>query len=460
VDGHRFLSEASAKGAIVAVTDEDYNGDFPTGMIRLAVADPRRCLADLLNCFWGDPSRKMTLIGVTGTNGKTTVTHMLRHFLETCLFRCGIIGTVGYGIEGLTPQRASDPLANMTTPDPEELYPMLAQMAWEGVEYVLIEITSHPLALRKTDPLRFRAAVFTNLTPEHLDFHKTMEAYAKAKARLLDQTDLAIVNWDCSALQGMTQAYTGKIITCSPTGGAADYRALCENDFTQTECAYRLISKRGSMSMRCPIPGRFTVENSLLASACALELGIRPNCVRDALGTLNGVKGRLERIYPGAGANFTVYVDYAHTPDALEKLLKTVREFRRPDQRIVLLFGCGGERDRGKRPVMGGLAERLADYVILTSDNSRGEDPAGILRDILAGMTSMEHCTVIPDRAHAIRHAIRQAKTGDILLLAGKGHEEYEITREGRLPFSERDLVRSAFLERLEAEGNADSGET
>lgn len=458
VDGHEFLSQAWERGAVAAVVAADYGGEMPQGMIRLCAADPRSTLAYLLNCFWGDPSQEMKLIGVTGTNGKTTVTHMLRHVLETCLFRCGIIGTAGWGTQSISPQRAGDPLANMTTPDPEELYPMLARMASEGVEYVLMEVTSHALALRKTDPLRFRAAIFTNLSPEHLDFHKTMEEYAKAKARLLEQSELAILNWDCIPFREMASSYKGKVVSCSPTGRTADYRALYENDFTQTGCAFRLLSKKGSVGIRCPIPGRFTVENALLASACGLELGIRSNCVRDALGIMNGVKGRMERILL-SGADFAVYVDYAHTPDALEKLLRTVREFRKPEQRIVLLFGCGGERDRGKRPVMGRLAEELADEVILTSDNSRGEDPAKILREILEGMTSREHCTVIPDRAQAIRHAVRQAETGDILLLAGKGHEEYEITREGRLPFSERDLVRSAYEERLHAEGNAEDRE-
>ena len=458
VDGHKFLPEAWARGAVAAVTAEDYDGELPEGMIRLCAKDTRGALSYLLNCFCGDPSRSVRLIGVTGTNGKTTVTHMLRHILEACLYRCGMIGTVGYGVEKIMAQAAGDPLANMTTPDPEELYPMLARMVSQGVEYVLMEVTSHALALKKTDPLRFRAAIFTNLTPEHLDFHKTMTAYAAAKARLLSQSELVIINRDCKAFLEMLQGYRGKVITCSPSGGAANYRA-CERELMQTECAYRLLSQKGSVGIHCPIPGRFTVENSLLAAACALELGIRSNCVRDAMATLNGVKGRMERIIPGAGADFTVYIDYAHTPDALEKLLKTVREFRRPEQRIVLLFGCGGERDRGKRPMMGRLAEALADLVILTSDNSRGEEPAGILRDILEGITSMDHCIVIPDRAQAIRYAVRQANAGDILLLAGKGHEEYEITREGKFPFSERELVRFAYAERLQADGNGDSRE-
>ncbi len=451
-DGHGYLAEAVAKGASAVLVQEGCEVTLPKGIFCLTAKNTRRAAAVLFNAFYGDPCSKLKFIGVTGTNGKTSITHMLRAILEASLCRCGLIGTVGCESVGRPLEnRSSNPLANMTTPDPPELYRMLAQMVEDGVEYVLMEVTSHALTLGKLEPIVFEAGIFTNLTPEHLDFHRTMEAYAKAKAILASKSRLMVLNADSLYSETMRRAAKGKCVTCSTAKGSAGGDYLAKDIHTDLESGveFELRSQRGSLRLRCPVPGEFTVENAMQAAVCALELGFPPAAVKTALASLSGIRGRMERIKLGVGADIRVIVDYAHTPDALENLLRTAREICGERERIVVLFGCGGDRDAGKRPMMGAVAERYADEVILTSDNSRSEDPNAILADIRAGMREGRE-TVIPDRADAIRHAILQARAGDLILLAGKGHEEYEITREGKRPFSEKDLVQRAYLERMQ----------
>ena len=444
-DGHTFIGEAIDKGAVAVLCE--------TGRRRASVPTvysdrPRCAAARLYNAFWGNPVAALKFIGVTGTNGKTTVTHMLRAILETSMYRTGLVGTVGCESCGrhLTAQNR-DPLANMTTPDPPDLYRMLREMADDGVEYVLMEVTSHALALGKLDPIRFTAGIFTNLTPEHLDFHGTMDAYAEAKAELFRRSELSVINTDSPYGEQMCRAAKGRCVRCSAVGRPADYRAENLRLASVRGVEYELHADKTRMKISCPIPGGFTVMNSMQAAVCAIELGIGPTSIQDALASMTGVRGRMERVRLGVGADFSVLIDYAHTPDALEKLLRTARDSCTDGQRLVLLFGCGGDRDRSKRAMMGSVAELYADRVILTSDNSRTEDPQAILADILAGM---RHGTaeVIPDRAEAIRQAILTANRNDLILLAGKGHEEYEIDRTGRHRFSEREIVLAASEER------------
>ena len=444
-DGHRFIGEAAAKGAACVLCER---GRDPAPIPTLYSDDPRRAAARLYNAFYGSPAASLKFIGVTGTNGKTTVTHMLRAILETSMHRTGLIGTVGCESCGrhLAP-RDRDPLSNMTTPDPPDLYRMLREMVDDGVEYVLMEVTSHALALGKLDPIHFRAGIFTNLTPEHLDFHKTMEAYAGAKAELFRRSELSVINTDSPWGDRMRSAAAGKCVGCSAVGRAADYRAENLHRASVRGVEYELHSEKTRMKISCPIPGGFTVMNSMQAAACAIELGIGPPSIQDALASMTGVRGRMERVRLGLCADFSVLIDYAHTPDALEKLLRTARDSGTDGQRIVLLFGCGGDRDKTKRAIMGSVAELYADRVIVTSDNSRTEDPEAIISDILSGMRKRE-AEVIPDRAEAIRHAVLTAEPHDLILLAGKGHEEYEIDRQGRHPFSEREIVLAAAEER------------
>lgn len=446
-DGHTYVGDACRAGASCVLIEEEADCEIPEGIAVLRTRNTRRAVSCLFNAWYGFPTRQLRFIGVTGTNGKTSVTHMLRSILEASFCRCGLIGTVGCESVGRhLDARGHNALANMTTPDPDVLYRILAEMVNDGVEYVLMEVTSHALALEKLAPIRFDAAIFTNLTPEHLDFHGTMDAYAEAKAKLFSASDRSIVNLDSPYATQMLAYANGKKVTCSYRG-RADYMVE-DVEMGEGGVSYRLCSARSKLRIRCPIPGEFSIVNSMQAAVCALELGFGAAKIKDALASLAGVRGRMERVKLGLQADFTVMIDYAHTPDALENLLRTANAMRRTGGRTVLLFGCGGDRDREKRPIMGKIASQNADFVILTSDNSRSEDPMRILEEILSGIEPNTDYTVIPDRAEAIRYAIRSARADDLILLAGKGHEEYEITGEGRRPFFEKEIVREAFEER------------
>ena len=448
-DGHTCVAQAVANGARWVLTQEGYGFERLPDVVYLQAPDTRRASAILYDAFYGFPSRKMKFVGVTGTNGKTTVTHLLRSILEANLSKCGLIGTVGCESAGrVLENRMYNRLANMTTPDPSELYRMLSEMADDGVEYVLMEVTSHALALGKLEPLTFEAAIFTNLTPEHLDFHHTMDAYADAKAELFAKSKLSILNLDSPYASRMRARAAGRFVTCSVLHPDADYRAEAVQIKGKSGVQYVLRSDHSRMTVQCGVPGAFNVMNSMQAAICAAELGVGAATIKIALASVTGVRGRMERMRLGVNADFSVIIDYAHTPDALEKLLRTARDLCERNQRVVLVFGCGGDRDRGKRPLMGAVASRYADDVIVTSDNSRSEDPETIIREILEGMDPQKPCRVIPDRKSAIREAVLTAKKGDLILLAGKGHEEYEITKEGRKPFFEREIVLSAFAER------------
>lgn len=461
-DAHRLIGKALQGGAIAVVTEEGSEiPNLPSEVILLQAKDTRRVLARMLDAFYGHPARRMKLIGVTGTNGKTSVTHMLKAILEAAQIPCGVIGTVGsfLGDRRLC-DAPDDPLANMTTPDPERLYRLLFEMAEGGAEYVLMEVTSHALALGKVDPLVFEAAIFTNLTPDHLDFHKNMESYAEAKASLFQKCRLGIFNVDDPAAAVMQSNCAGRAVTCSTRRADADFFVEGEVMICLDGVRYQLASRNHRLRLAVPTSAEFGVINSLQAAACALELGIPATCVKDALAAMRGVKGRMERVPLGPGADFTVLIDYAHTPDALEKLLLTAKTLQRGRGRILLVFGCGGDRDRSKRSVMGRIAAMYADLVILTADNSRSERTCDILEQIQKGIPEEKSVTIEPDRARAIRHAVLTAGKGDLILLAGKGHEEYELTEEGRRPFHERSIVREAFEERRKREKATDTTET
>lgn len=459
-DSHRLLADAVASGASCVLTEEGADFEILPNVFYLTAPSTRRALSLLYHAWYGYPTQKLKIIGVTGTNGKTSVTHLLRAILEAAFYKCGIIGTVGCESAGRCLESRRCPgNANMTTPDPEDLYRILSEMVADGVEYVLMEVTSHALALGKLEPIPFEASIFTNLTPDHLDFHKTMDAYAEAKAILFTQSKLSFINLDSPYAGRMMFGAAGRVLTTSAHGKTADYMAEGIEMREERGVVYRLHSKSSTIRVQCPLPGAFTVANSLQAAACALELGISPSVVKDALGCMVGVKGRMERIKLGIGADFSLFIDYAHTPDALENLLRTAHEFKKKNGRIVLLFGCGGDRDSEKRPMMGRIASRLADLVILTSDNSRSEDPYRILEQILTGIDPQKPYVVIPQRADAIAFAVEQARRDDLILFAGKGHEEYEITREGRRPFSERQLAKEAFERRMKRKKQTDAME-
>jgi len=455
-DGHGYVDDAIKAGAGVIVAERVRDACVGGAAAWIMLENTRRAAALLYNAWYGNPTERLKVVGVTGTNGKTSVCHLLTELFEAAGIRCGLLGTVrcrsADGRELALPN--ANALANMTTPDPEQLYAMLAQMVADGVEHVFMEVTSHALALCKVDAIRFDTAVFTNLTCDHLDFHGSMEAYFDAKTKLFSQCRRALVNIDDEYGRRLINEISCPTLTCSLREG--DYCAQDVEGLGLQGSNYRLRTPGGDFALSVGIPGSFSVMNSLMAAAVAMEYGIAPETVRRVLEGTRGVEGRMERLRLTPSPEFSVLIDYAHTPDALEKLLKSVHGFRRRGERIVLVFGCGGDRDRSKRKEMGIIASRLADLVIVTSDNSRGEDPDRIIADILRGIDRERAHAVIPDRRHAIEVAVRTALPGDILILAGKGHERYEICAEGRLPFDEREIVREALETRM-ALGSEDS---
>lgn len=450
-DGHVYIADAVQRGASVVIVDaQAQNPEVPC----VVVPDTRLAAAQIWNRYWDDPSADMRIVAITGTNGKTSTAWLLRAILQHAGYKTGLIGTVccmcGEDVLPLCGGgEMTDVPAAMTTPDPEFLYGAIAAMRTRGVEILILEASSHALAQRKLDPLHIDWGIFTNLSPEHLDFHGDMQAYGKAKSHLFSLASGGILLADDPFATSILGTHpTCRFIRCAAEKQTeADCHAVRVQMSGAAGVSYLYVSSRTFFRIRCPVPGRFTVDNSLLAVAAAWELGVDAMSIQSALEKFSGVPGRMERIWL-PGADFYLFVDYAHTPAALEMLLRSMREVREPGQKITLLFGCGGDRDPGKRPAMGRIASALADFVIVTSDNSRTEPLDGILSGILRGMDREKPYVVIPDRRDAIRFAIRQAGKNEILLFAGKGHEKYEIRADGMFPFDETEIAREAFRER------------
>lgn len=439
VDGHLYIGEAIKNGAIAAVVE---NGAYG-GKDRIVCESSRRALSVMLDAFCGQPSKKMRFIGITGTNGKTSVSVMLKAILDNAKIPNGLIGTIKCSsIDRELEKNPDDPLANMTTPDPEELYPMLADMARDNVRYVIMEATSHALSLEKLAPIRFDVAVFTNLTQDHLDFHSSMEEYFRSKAALFDKAELGVINVDDSFGARLFADKRCKQLSCSELDRSSDLFADGVRYAGVDGVGYTLFVGGEPQEAACSAAGRFSVMNSMQATACALSLGIDYKIIKRSLENLSPISGRLEKVRVSEGVDFALFIDYAHTPDALENLIKSVNSFRGAGERIVLLFGCGGDRDKSKRAKMGKVAAEGADLVIITADNSRSERTEDIINDILSGVPDKSRTVVIPDRAQAIEYAIANAKRGDIILLAGKGHENYEINSCGRHSFDEKAIAR------------------
>ena len=455
-DGHKYIRDALLRGAVAVVMQ---NGTrvtpppFCKNITFIYTDNTRRAAAMLYNSWYGRPSDKLKIIAVTGTNGKTSTTAMLKAIFEAALYKCGIIGTVGCNSGGhVLSANPDSPLANMTTPDPKELYRTLAFMAADGVEYVFMEASSHALKLHKLDALFFDTAVFTNLTPEHLDFHETIEDYKESKAKLFSMSERALINVDGEVGKYMAERVTGRLYTYSAKGRYADFRAeRITSD--KRGISYTLVSKNTIMKIKTALHGEFNVDNTLAAAAVSLLHNISPATVGAAVGAMHGVNGRMEKINLDFDVDFSVYIDYAHTPDALENLLRSARGMTEAGERIVLLFGCGGDRDKSKRSVMGKIASVGADFTIITSDNSRSEDKEKIIEDIMQGFDKSREHKIITDRREAIEYALVNAQPGDVILLAGKGHEKYEIDSNGRHPFDEKDIVIKSINKRTERYG-------
>jgi UDP-N-acetylmuramoyl-L-alanyl-D-glutamate--2,6-diaminopimelate ligase len=427
-DGHDFLDAARQRGATVAIVEDPSRTTLPS----LVVREGRRAAAVASATAYGDPARGLRVLGVTGTNGKTTTTSIMRHLFDDGDGSSASIGTLGVlvGSEGEVLPGGG----GLTTPGPVELQRILRALADRGVRTIAMEVSSHSLDQRRIDGLAFDVAVFTNLTRDHLDYHGTMEKYLAAKARLLlylKPEGTAVLNADAPewrALEPSSQTLTFGVEE------SADIQAG-EIRFTPEGSAWRMVTPRGSADVSLPLIGDINVENALAAAATAFALGETPAAIATRLGSVPQVAGRLEII----STRPTVLRDYAHTPDALERTLKTARAFTRG--KLIVVFGCGGDRDKGKRPLMGEIAERGADCAIVTSDNPRTEDPDAIIDDIEAGMRSSKH-ERITDRLSAIQRAIDLAGEGDIVLLAGKGHETYQIRGTTSYPFDEKEIVK------------------
>jgi UDP-N-acetylmuramoyl-L-alanyl-D-glutamate--2,6-diaminopimelate ligase len=426
-DGHAYLDGAATAGAVAAIVDDPARTTLPS----IVVSDTRRAAAVAASAFYGFPARALRLVGVTGTNGKTTTVGMLRHLLDTPTSRCASIGTLGIliGSEG----RELPGGSGLTTPGPVELQRVLRQLVDGGVGTVAMETSSHALHQRRVEGLGFSAGVFTNLTRDHLDYHVTMDAYLAAKALLVDSlTDdgVAIVNADDEAWSALPRA--PRVVRFG-LEHEAEVRAE-QVRYAPRGSNWTLVIGGERHQVTLPLIGDFNVANALAAAATAWALGMPAAAVAAALQTLPQVPGRLEMI----GEHPTVLRDYAHTPDALERALAAVRPFT--TGKLTVVFGCGGDRDKGKRPEMGRIAQAHADRAIVTSDNPRTEDPERILDDIEAGMTHGKHERV-EDRRAAIAQAIASAHDGDVILLAGKGHETYQIRGTMKHPFDERAIV-------------------
>ena len=429
-DGHQYIGKALEQGAAAIVCEE-----APAGAPAVVVENARRALAEIAANRFGHPADSMTMLGVTGTNGKTTTTYLVKHMLEDAGHKVGLIGTNQnlIGDEVVETER--------TTPESYELHALFARMRDAGCTHVIMEVSSHSLVLDRVHGIHFAVGAFTNLTQDHLDFHKTMEEYRKAKALLFTISDKGVINLDDPAAGAMLADAKCPCLTFSCEKDAADLTA--KNLKLHADGVEFVAATKGDLArVKLPIPGHFSAENALTALGIVFQLGMPLADAAKSLATATGVKGRVE-VVP-TDTDYTVLIDYAHSPDGVENVLRAVRGFARG--RVVALFGCGGDRDRTKRPKMGKIAADLADFCIVTSDNPRTEDPKAIIDDILEGMKGTKTpMQVIVDRPEAIHWALAHAKKDDIIVLMGKGHETYQEVNHVKHHMDEREIVRDFF---------------
>ncbi len=436
-DGRKYIDDAVRRGAAAVLAEGAVDG-CPVPVIRCDSV--RRTLAQLAARFFGDPSRSLMVAGVTGTNGKTTISFLLESVFRVAGFEPGLIGTIAYRWKG------HEEAAPRTTPESADLQRMLRDMKSAGVCAVAMEVSSHALSLDRALGIEFQAAVFTNLTRDHLDFHGTLEAYGEAKARLFSQLrpdGVAIVNADDPASDRVTASWKGRKASVGFDAPAAEYRIL---DVRLDGPVTRFVLDRAGLRTEwgTALWGRFNAFNAAAAAVTGLELGLETGAVAEGILRMMRVPGRMEGFVTKKGVR--VVVDYAHTPDALDNVLAALRGFTAG--RVITVFGCGGDRDRGKRPEMGGIAALRCDRVFVTSDNPRTEDPDAILTDILAGIDDASNVTSVPDREEAIRSALDDAASGDTVLIAGKGHEDYQEILGIRRPFNDRRTAEAHLQER------------
>jgi UDP-N-acetylmuramoyl-L-alanyl-D-glutamate--2,6-diaminopimelate ligase len=443
VDRHAYASAAVEAGAVAVVVERKL--ELPPFVTQACVADGRAAMAHAAVRFYDDPTAELRVAGVTGTNGKTTTAFLIRHILEAVGVQTGLLGTVKRVVGGL-----EEPVER-TTPEAIDLQATFRRMADAGDRACALEVSSHALALHRADGIRFAVAAFTNLTQDHLDFHVDMEDYFQAKRRLfvLDQADRAVVNLDDPYGERLVAE-----IDCTTFSAGGDPRADLRAVDVRSDALgsrFRCASAAGEVEVSTPLPGRFNVENALCALASVAALGVDPEAAAQALADADRVPGRFEPV--DEGQPFSVLVDYAHTPDSLENVLLAARAVT--EGRLICLFGCGGDRDRDKRPLMGAIAARLSDIAVVTSDNPRSEAPEAIIEEIVAGIEAADDARaeveVEVDRRVAIATALGAARSGDTVVVAGKGHEQgQEFERGQKIPFDDREVAREE-LRRLAA---------
>ncbi|MGE4483599.1 MAG: UDP-N-acetylmuramoyl-L-alanyl-D-glutamate--2,6-diaminopimelate ligase [Oscillospiraceae bacterium] len=427
-DGHMYIAAALTSGAVCIICEEppEENGPYITA------ENTRRALSVMAANFYGRPADKMKIIGVTGTNGKTTTTNLLKTIIEDATgAKVGLIGT-NRNMVGNTEIKTE-----RTTPEASELQALFSQMYSVGCEYVIMEVSSHALFLDRVYGVMFEVGVFTNLTTDHLDFHKSMEAYGMAKSILFSQCRKGVVNMDDDYSGNIMASAKCPVFTYSAENTEADLSAK-SIDLKPDGVTFVALMTGTLEKIHLGIPGMFSVYNALAAASAALQLDITLGAASNALSRCKGVMGRAE-VVP-TGGNYTVLIDYAHTPDALQNIIKAAKGFSRG--RVVTLFGCGGDRDKTKRPVMGRIAMELSDFVIITSDNPRTEEPSAIIADIIKGTEGLKtpHI-VIENRKEAIGWAISNARPNDTIILAGKGHETYQVIGREKHHFDEREII-------------------
>ncbi len=449
VDGHRFVDKAIAQGAAAVIVEEATEVLCPM----VVVPDTRKAMAVVAATFYHHPTKELRVIGVTGTNGKTTTTHLIQRILNDQKKKTGLIGTISMKIGD------REFPVNNTTPEIVDLQKSFRMMLDQGCEYATIEVSSHALAMGRTRGCEFRIAVFTNLTQDHLDYHETMEKYRDAKGILfcqlgtryaneVDLQQIAVLNSDDPVSAYYAQLTPAQVVTYG-IDQEADVRA--ENiHLTAKGTEFVLSTFRGQINVSLQLVGKFNIYNALAAASVALLEGIPLEDIKKSLETVSGVSGRFERVQ--AGQPYTVLVDYSHTPDSLENALMTIREFG--SQRVICVVGCGGDRDRSKRPIMAQIAEKYSDLTILTSDNPRTESPEAILADMVEGIKDKDpsRYVVITDREEAIQYAIHQAQEDDVILIAGKGHETYQEINGVFYDFDDR-LVANKAIKLRQGEG-------
>lgn len=426
-DGHDHAKQALKSGAVLVVAEYDLGLEN-----QVILPDARFAYAKLCNNFYGNPAKKLRLIGVTGTNGKTTITCIIKQILERAGKKVGLIGTIQTEIGDIILP------AKHTTPDPHALHAIFARMAEAGCEFVVMECSSHALDQHRLAGLSFESAVFTNLTQDHLDYHHDMETYYHAKKKLFSMCKTGIINVDDAYGQRLSEEVFCETRTFSTHQDDADYTAKDIRP-AQDSSRFMLVGKGEIARITLPIPGGFSVSNALAAAVACMSVGLRIDEVANGLNHCTGVVGRLE-VLP-ADTNYTIIRDYAHSPDGLEKIVSTMKQFAKG--RVVTLFGCAGNRDRSKRKLMAEIAARLSDFVVLTSDNPRDEDEMQIISDAVPGLEMHPDTPyqIIPNRYEAIEWALLNARENDILILAGKGHEDYQVLRGETIYFDEKVIV-------------------